>query len=97
MQEHEKLERSGNLQKTINDVQRTIDLLVNARNVISSDERIAQKSLEKLQKPIQQSCDKVNNDLKEVYKALNSYSKALDKVLPLLFYRCPRKNTWSLS
>ena len=41
-------------------------------------------TLAKLQNPVKQSFDGVNNDLKEVYKGLNNYSKAMDKVQALL-------------
>jgi hypothetical protein len=35
----------------------------------------------KLQNPVKQAFDSVNSDLKEVYKGLGNYSKALDKAL----------------
>lgn len=34
--EHEKLVRKGNLSKSVDDVQKTIDLLVNARETIAA-------------------------------------------------------------
>lgn len=37
-------------------------------------------TLAKLQTPVKQGFENVNNDLKEVYKGLGNYSKALDKV-----------------
>lgn len=77
--EHAKLERTGNLSKTITDVQRTIDLLTAARDSLPNDDSAARQSVSKLQKPVQQSCERVNTDLKEVYRSLNSYTKALDK------------------
>ena len=40
----------------------------------------APMTLAKLQTPAKQSLDALNGDLKEVWKALNNYSKALDKV-----------------
>jgi len=43
------------------------------------DPKIASVALAKLQNPVKQSFDSVNTDLKEVYKALGNYSKALDK------------------
>ena len=41
--EHEKLEKRGNLSKSINDVQKTIDLLTKAREAVAAGrlERIA--------------------------------------------------------
>lgn len=41
----------------------------------------AQMTLAKLQSPVKQSLDKVNDDLKEIHQALGKYGKALDKVL----------------
>lgn len=37
-------------------------------------------TLAKLQNPVKQSFDAINSDLKEVYKGLGNYGKALDKV-----------------
>ena len=37
-------------------------------------------TMAKLKTPMKNSFEKVNSDLKEVYSALNKYSKALDKV-----------------
>lgn len=49
------------------------------------DSASATVTLAKLQNPIRQSFESVNNDLKEVYKGLGNYSKALDRVrVPIL-------------
>lgn len=40
----------------------------------------ASVTLAKLQNPVKQSFEVINNDLKDVYKGLGNYSKALDKV-----------------
>ncbi|KAF2140020.1 uncharacterized protein K452DRAFT_274670 [Aplosporella prunicola CBS 121167] len=77
--EHEKLEKRGNLSKSINDVQKTIDLLTKAREAVAADPTSAQMTLAKLQTPMKHSFDKVNEDLKEVHQALGKYGKALDK------------------
>ncbi|EOD52017.1 Rmnd5a protein [Neofusicoccum parvum] len=77
--EHEKLLKKGNLNKSINDVQKTIDLLVKARAQVAEDPASAQMTLAKLQAPAKQSFEKVNDDLKEVHQALGKYGKALDK------------------
>lgn len=45
------------------------------------DPGAASITLAKLQNPVKQSFDQINNDLKEVYKGLGNYSKALDKVV----------------
>ncbi|KAF2091224.1 putative regulator of gluconeogenesis Rmd5 [Saccharata proteae CBS 121410] len=77
--ELDKLENHGNLAKSIEDVQKTINLLKQAREKVASEPNSAQVTLAKLQTPMKQSFDKVSDDLKEVYKANNSYGKALDK------------------
>ena len=41
-------------------------------------------TLAKLQNPVKQSFEAINSDLKDVYKALGNYSKALDKVYSTL-------------
>lgn len=76
---HEHLEKRGNLAKTIQDVQKTIDLLQNARDSVESDPDTAALTIAKLKQPVKQSFDKLDDDLKEVNKGLNQYSKALDK------------------
>jgi len=48
--------------------------------IACSDPGSASITLAKLQNPVKQSFDQLNNDLKEVYKGLGNYSKALDKV-----------------
>lgn len=103
LEEHEKLTRKGNLSKSVQDVQKTIDILVRARESIASsttrfppctmriidgcmlnvnclDENSASVTLAKLQNPVKQSFEAINSDLKDVYKGLGNYSKALDKV-----------------
>lgn len=37
-------------------------------------------TIAKLQNPITQSLDKLNDDLKDVYTGLNKYGRALEKV-----------------
>ena len=103
LEEHEKLCNKGNLSKSVEDVQKTIDLLVKARDSIASsmlcfpfgpfgydfpkhahcnsqDQNSASVTLAKLQNPVKQSFEAINSDLKDVYKGLGNYSKALDKV-----------------
>ncbi|KAL1302760.1 hypothetical protein AAFC00_003108 [Neodothiora populina] len=77
--EQSKLEKKGNLAKTIEDVQKTIDLLTNARASVAADPTSHAMTLAKLKSPLDSSFDKVNADLKEIYSSLNKYSKALDK------------------
>ncbi|CAF9911075.1 MAG: L-arabinitol 4-dehydrogenase [Alectoria fallacina] len=79
LEEHEKLCRKGNLSKSVEDVQKTIDLLVRARESIAANQNSASVTLAKLQNPVKQSFEAINSDLKDVYKGLGNYSKALDK------------------
>ena len=44
------------------------------------DQNSASVTLAKLQNPVKQSFEVINSDLKDVYKGLGNYSKALDKV-----------------
>ncbi|KAI9817116.1 MAG: hypothetical protein M1827_001228 [Pycnora praestabilis] len=77
--EHERLSKKSNLSESVDDVQKTIDLLLRARESIASDPGHVSIALAKLQNPIKQSFDKINEDLKEVHSGLNKYTKALDK------------------
>ena len=45
-----------------------------------TDPHSAPVTLAKLQTPVKASFETINSDLKEVYKGLGNYSKALDKV-----------------
>lgn len=45
-----------------------------------TDPDSASITLAKLQNPVKQSFDAINDDLKEIYKGLGNYGKALDKV-----------------
>ena len=74
------IEQKGNFDKTIDHVQAAIDLLTKAKDSISNDPSAAAVTLAGLKKPVKDSFDKVNGDLKEVYSVLNKYSKALDRV-----------------
>lgn len=48
--------------------------------VYLQDQNSASVTLAKLQNPVKQSFEVVNSDLKDVYRGLGNYSKALDKV-----------------
>lgn len=103
--EQEKLANGGNLEKSLEDVQKTIDILVNAREAIATstsinysrtltncgspsiltrrnflDPNSAGLTLAKIQNPTREAFEVINSDLKEVYKKLNNYDKALTKV-----------------
>ena len=45
-----------------------------------ADPHSAPVTLAKLQTPVKASFETINSDLKEVYKGLGNYSRALDKV-----------------
>ncbi|KAF2813120.1 uncharacterized protein BDZ99DRAFT_382694 [Mytilinidion resinicola] len=85
--EVEQLQKENNLEKTVEDVQKTIDLLLHARQAIAADASAAPVTMAKLQNSVQQSFDRVNRDLKPVHQGLNNYQKAVtnmfkDKPLP---------------
>ncbi|KAA8612618.1 regulator of gluconeogenesis protein [Pyrenophora tritici-repentis] len=75
----ELLESSANLSTSIDDVQKTIDLLTAARAKIAADPKLAPLTLAKLQDPFKKSLDVIQKDLKPIYAGLNKYGKALDK------------------
>ncbi|MCJ1267130.1 E3 ubiquitin-protein transferase rmnd5b [Lobaria immixta] len=77
--EHDKLLTKGNLSKSVEDVQKTIDLLKRARDAVAANHSNASLTLAKLQNPVKQAFDAVNSDLKEIHRVLGDYSKALDK------------------
>ena len=52
-------------------------------NSLFSDPNTARVTLAKLQTPVKQSFEAINSGLKEVYRGLGNYSKALDKVCDL--------------
>ena len=97
--EQAKLEKKGNLTKTIDDVQKTIDLLTAAREAIAKDGSSQAPTLAKLKRPVKASLDQVNSDTKEIYSALKDYGKALDKVrilddsVPLAANSCAEAQT----
>ncbi|KAI5194176.1 RMND5A protein [Aureobasidium subglaciale] len=77
--EQDKLDKKGNLSRTIEDVQKTIDVLVAARATIADEGTSGSQTLAKLKRPIKASLDQVNSDIKDIYSAHKDYSKALDK------------------
>ena len=103
MKEQERLASNANLSKSVEDVQKTIDLLVKARESIAaseyklivwfpteptgqelicvrSDSTSTSVTLAKLQNPVKQSFEVVNDDLKELYKGHGRYQKVLNTV-----------------
>lgn len=78
-----KLRRDANLKKSIDDVDSIIAQLEAARGTIVADPKSASLTLAKLQNPLKQGFDKVNDDLKKVYQGQSKYGKALDKHFPV--------------
>jgi hypothetical protein len=78
-EEHEKLSAKHNLARSVEDVQKTIDLLTKAREAIAANHNSASITLAKLQNPVKQSFDAIKSDLQEVYNGLGNYSKVLEK------------------
>lgn len=74
---HTTQESKGNLSKTLTSVQALIDLLQNTRDAVASDPEKSALHLAKLQNPVKQSFNKVEEDLKEVNRGVNAYNKAL--------------------
>lgn len=74
---HEVQEKKGNLSKTITDVQALIDLLQTARDAVADAPDMAPLHMAKLHNPVKQSFSKLEDDLKDVNKAINQYQKAL--------------------
>ncbi|KAL8685666.1 MAG: hypothetical protein Q9218_007621 [Villophora microphyllina] len=89
--EHEKLSKSGTLSKSLDDIQKTIDLLINARETIAASPESTLKTLATLQNPVKSSLEDVRKDLEDVRKQQGKYAKLLDKrfkdkVLPQMDY-----------
>lgn len=78
--EHERIWKRLKSNKTLKDVQATIDLLQEARDTVAADPTKASITLAKLQNPIKAAFDATNESLKEAHSTLNKYTKALDKL-----------------
>ncbi|KAL8834346.1 MAG: hypothetical protein Q9170_003801 [Blastenia crenularia] len=77
--EHERLSKSGTFSKSLDDIQKTIDLLVKARESIAANPEATSLNLAKLQNPIKGSLEDLHKDLEEVRKHQTKYAKLLDK------------------
>ncbi|KAL8932102.1 MAG: hypothetical protein Q9216_006961 [Gyalolechia sp. 2 TL-2023] len=77
--EHERLSKSGTFSKSLDDIQKTIDLLVNARETIAADPEATSLNLAKLQNPVKSSLEDLHKDLEEVRKHQTKYAKLVDK------------------
>ncbi|KAL1971845.1 hypothetical protein VTN31DRAFT_1933 [Thermomyces dupontii] len=78
--EHERLSKRLSSSRTVDEIQKTINLLQEARNTIAADPTKASITLAKLQNPVKAAFDATNESLKETHSSLNKYSKALDKL-----------------
>ncbi|RPA80659.1 putative regulator of gluconeogenesis Rmd5 [Ascobolus immersus RN42] len=74
-----KLESKANLSKPSSRIDDIIKLLEDAKASIQANPSSTKLQLAKLQQAATKEVDKLNHDVKEVYKGINSYSKALDK------------------
>lgn len=74
------LEERGNYDKTIDHVQAAIDVLIKAKSKIAQDPSTAAVTLAGLKKPVKESFDKINQDLKQVYSVQNKFGKAIERV-----------------
>lgn len=74
---HEQQEKKGNLSRAITDVQQLIDLLQSARDAVAESPDKAVLHLAKLSTPVKQSFTRMEDDLREVNRGINQYSKAL--------------------
>ncbi|KAL9027371.1 MAG: hypothetical protein Q9196_004087 [Gyalolechia fulgens] len=77
--EHERLSKSGTFSKSLDDIQKTIDLLVNVRDTIAADPEATSLNLAKLQTPVKSSLEDLHKDLEEVRKHQTKYAKLIDK------------------
>ncbi|RFU33292.1 hypothetical protein B7463_g3090, partial [Scytalidium lignicola] len=80
-----KLRKDANLvdSQSISHVDSIIESLERARETIVKDPKSAGITLAKLQNPITQGFNIVNDDLKKIHKGHSNYGKALDKNFPL--------------
>ncbi|EFW98654.1 regulator of gluconeogenesis [Grosmannia clavigera kw1407] len=77
--------RKARLSSAVNDVDKIIARLLQAREQIASeqDPHAASLILTKLQNPIKEGFETVNNDLKAVSKTQREFGKALDRSFPV--------------
>src|SRR5690606_36087459 len=71
--------KKSNLSKPINQVNKIITLLTNARDRIQADNSSYRTVLKELKEQLGPAVSQLNDEQKEVYNALNKYGKALDK------------------
>lgn len=77
------LAQHGSLSRTLDDADTILEQLIAARESIAADPNSAAMTLAKLQNPIKQGFEKVNDDLKRVHGATNKYGKSLNENFPI--------------
>ncbi|KAI0126473.1 CTLH/CRA C-terminal to lish motif domain-containing protein [Xylariales sp. AK1849] len=79
--ELEKLTKSAQLSNALDDVDKIINLLTEARERIAAenDPHITSLTLTKLQNPVQKGLEAVNDDLRNIHRGQNRFGKALEK------------------
>ncbi|TGO07374.1 hypothetical protein BTUL_0285g00050 [Botrytis tulipae] len=77
-----KLQRDSSFDQSIEDVDKIIQQLEKARDTIESEPQFASITLTKLQHPLKNGFEKVNDDIKKIHKAHGTYGKAVNSNLP---------------
>ncbi|TGO46992.1 hypothetical protein BCON_0298g00080 [Botryotinia convoluta] len=77
-----KLQRDSSFDQSIEDVDKIIQQLEKARDAIESEPQFASITLTKLQHPLKNGFEKVNDDIKKIHKAHGTYGKAVNSNLP---------------
>ncbi|KAF5872015.1 putative regulator of gluconeogenesis protein [Botrytis fragariae] len=77
-----KLQRDSSFDQSIEDVDKIIQQLEKARDAIESEPQFASITLTKLQHPLKNGFEKVNDDIKKIHKAHGAYGKAVNSNLP---------------
>ncbi|TGO25684.1 hypothetical protein BPAE_0075g00390 [Botrytis paeoniae] len=77
-----KLQRDSSFDQSIEDVDKIIQQLEKARDAIESGPQFASITLTKLQHPLKNGFEKVNDDIKKIHKAHGTYGKAVNSNLP---------------
>jgi E3 ubiquitin-protein transferase RMND5 len=78
--EHEKVWKTSQSTKVIDQTQNIIDALQKARDQIAADPASSQVALAKLQNPVKTSFDSLNTSLKETNAGHSKYARALNKL-----------------
>lgn len=77
------LSKAARLSSAVDEVDKIIELLTSAREQIASEPHTAGVTMAKLQNPMKERFEAVNQDLKDVTKTQRILGKALDRSLPL--------------